>query len=157
MAVVTKKVFTVDRGTWLHAGTRAIDPYDRGLIKREGVKPETVASIPSGVLLDTNLGKGMMCCLGFVCNQLGVVKKWLSGIGMPETLIQNSVTNAHKLEGILVDAGENSSLAQAASVINDNDDITNLQREKQLIALFKKNGYTLKFTGTYPKIVNAKN
>jgi hypothetical protein len=150
----SKKSFTVDRKTWLHAGVLAVDG---AAIKRAAALKLTlnqVATTPCSELYSESVK--MMCCLGFVSNQCGVPKKAMAGVASPT----NIGSHEEKLFDILIEdpKGEydytildETNLAMAAMSINDDDSLTNKERESRLKDLFKKHGFTLKFTGAYPK------
>lgn len=110
------KTFLVERSTW---GTG-----------RDGKKLLTM--------------EGNMCCLGFVCHQAGVRKSKLKDMDFPENLIGDLDAVSFLLKevkGNLV----NRKWVERAAQINDDTDIEDDEREKKLISIFKKNGYTLTF------------
>ena len=139
-----KKVFVVDRATWGHGGSRGV--YSKAW-QKEGYPHEAVSIDP--MLLEP--ATKTLCCLGFVANQCGVPKKALLNVGMPEDI----GSHEEKLEGVLISTLEtefprNNTLAVEAQTINDDDRITNKQREEKLKEVFKKHGFTLRFAGKYP-------
>lgn len=149
-----KKTFVVDRATWLNGSTRYVTKQAAQLAKEDGYDLAEVATTPEGVLLDP--ASKMKCCLGFVCEQLGVPTGALKDHGMPEAI---NTRHFKKLEGVLLVDQEhpyggrgmvNTRLGSSASGINDSR-FSNELREEKLIKLFAENGYTLKFKGKYPK------
>ena len=105
----------------------------------------------------------VMCCLGFVMEQLGADKAEFDGCSTPEKfcdiefgIASENVTD--KLKGILIeDVGfldyEHTKLTKSAIDINDHEDslfpLEQSLREKKLIDLFAEHGFTLEFTGEY--------
>jgi hypothetical protein len=99
---------------------------------------------------------GASCCLGHVCEQLGVPRRDLYCYGFPSELARGW----HALtSGFLTERRErfeedgcqqtdyvDSDLASQAIEINDNSEIDDAQREAELSALFALHGYTLEFT-----------
>lgn len=80
---------------------------------------------------------GRMCCLGFACLVLGATRKEISGETMPSTVEK-------ELPGLNYRNGD-TSFSKQASAINDNPDITDKEREKQLKKLARENGFIFKF------------
>jgi hypothetical protein len=115
--------FTVDRAKWLRGG--------------------------GGVLLDN---KGCMCCLGFVSEQCGVPRDALM---LHATPCRTSAK--FDLQGFLTELRErswadepfwgNTRLAGDAMEVNDNENLTDSERERELVAIFGGHGYELEFVG----------
>lgn len=81
-----------------------------------------------------------MCCLGFVCLQLGAKEEEINNIDAPE----GAKTN--KILGRLVDEfGRHLKWVNRAMAINDDLGISNPTREHLLTELFQENGYDLEF------------
>jgi len=95
-----------------------------------------------------DLGTGHMCCLGFVCQKLGVSDEDMIGKRMPTDLY--SIAKA-KVVGVLLKTQPEgafyshlvTSWVNEAAAINDNDVISEEDREEKLINLFGKNGHKL--------------
>lgn len=81
----------------------------------------------------------LMCCLGFVCLQLGASEADILGIGMP-----SQITHVAMVTPLLVKTVEGiakaSSLALEAVEINDSPYISDDERERQLVMLFAEHG-----------------
>lgn len=93
---------------------------------------------------------GFQCCLGFVSEQLGVSRTFLSGVGSPESI----GIDEEKLRGVLLDEyGHHTELARRAMIINDSQADsykTAAEKEAALIDLFKEHGFAIEFTGEAP-------
>jgi len=115
--------FTVQRSRWLR-GTR------------------------SGKLRDSLTGH--MCCLGFVCQELGVSDKDMTEKQMPTDLYSAAKT---KVVGVLLKAQPEgayyehllASWVNKAASVNDNIVISEEDREETLINLFGANDHKLTF------------
>jgi hypothetical protein len=106
---------------------------------------------------------GKMCCLGFYAKQSGLSKKDIESMPSPGSVIQllngdEVYTNAEvicrpakpiKWNTKLIWRGQkcNSKTCDALMDANDDEDITDEVREKNLTSLFKKIGITVKFIG----------
>lgn len=127
--------FTVDRSKW-----RFGDTADLG----DG-RGETL-------LLNS---KGYMCCLGFCMKQLGYADDDLISYGSPFEVTDASTpfTRRFEEEGKIVDTGlsVDTVLSEEAMRINDDEDISNEERESELSNLFSKHGHEIEFVGEYPK------
>jgi hypothetical protein len=137
--------FVVDRAKWLNSAVQFV----------------TQCGVPyhvDGTLLHQPSGK--MCCLGFVCQQLGIPEERLDGTDMPAQLVNDYPDIDEKS---LIDAaftrltgnrdGEqwnNSPLSIQAANINDDSQLSVAQKEQHLIELFVQNGHTLRFEGEFP-------
>ena len=90
--------------------------------------------------------EGYMCCLGFYSLQIGnKTEEEILNMTCPyqvedKTGIESLVTQYN---------GVNSSFAHDAIEINDNDLISNEDREQRLIELFKENGVEISFINEY--------
>jgi hypothetical protein len=91
---------------------------------------------------------GYMCCLGFVCVQLGVPRASILDKYEPGSLSHGSAGYA-LIKNILVDDDRgfvgNSPLATAAIDINDSQNMEDAEREHLLSALFAEYGYEMEF------------
>lgn len=128
--------FVVDRSKWRNGGTgedfNISNKYgDTALLNQEGYR----------------------CCLGFVCNQLGVEDGMLEDIGQPDDIDLNDINNIDlsTLVRIYDGAYELSELSERAITINDNGTLSVENRELKLIELFKEFGHELVFEGEYEK------
>lgn len=85
-----------------------------------------------------------MCCLGFVCNQLGIPKRDLKGVGSPLYLSDKwdipYLINDYKNNAFGYDF-----LSYPAMNINDNPVISDKEREKKLKRLFNKHNLDIVF------------
>jgi hypothetical protein len=81
----------------------------------------------------------MMCCLGFVCNQLGIPKKYLLNKCAPGRLA-NSWSIPY-----LLNEGFDAELTTNAIHINDSDHIPVAKKKRMLKELFNKHGLDIKF------------
>ncbi len=130
------KKYTINRKTW-----------------RSGVGTEENGSGKGETELLNDLG--YMCCLGQMCEQLGIPKTKLLNIMTPRIIHKklgfDNEPEMHKLlsKAKLVDdyLGVNSVLALTAMQINDDHNITQKQREDQLIVLFSLDDIELEFIG----------
>lgn len=84
MAKKPLKTFTVNRRTWLHAGTKAIRDEDRARAKARHAPISGYTDKPNSQLF--NPGVRMKCCLGFVAQQCGLPVSALRGVGTPADL-----------------------------------------------------------------------
>lgn len=91
---------------------------------------------------------GRMCCLGHICNQAGVSKKRLAGVGNPEGVGYKDPKHIPKW---LYDKDSPHKLQTATANemigVNDSHEYTPKQRETALIKIAKTAGITLKFVG----------
>ena len=103
------------------------------------VNRETAESISPGV---PRAKVGRMCCLGFVCLAQGVPRKSLSGQPFPADLsrLVPGLTYRDDTWG-----WRNTHFAEGAAEINDNGDISEEDRESQLIELAAQNGFEFQF------------
>ena len=96
--------------------------------------------------------KNKMCCLGFYAKECGLKKKDILDIGSPgevpydiknlwDTFLLESKTHFYTDEPSISD----SSIANDMMEINDNEFITEKERELRLKELFKTQGIKLKF------------
>jgi hypothetical protein len=92
-----------------------------------------------------NPANNSMCCLGFVCHQLGVKKSDLKHISVPQSLGAN-----WDIPYLLNKKGFDSKLTREAVEINDNPTISPKEKEKELKKLFKKHNLGIKFIGKAP-------
>lgn len=107
-----------------------------------------------------NAESGLRCCLGFAMEQVGCATSHITGAGMPADCLWNySDRRREEKEKVLVKKGllkekttewgcvvsENSDFCIQAAGINDDEDITDTEREKQLKELAKKHGHTMRF------------
>lgn len=132
-----EQTFTVDRSKWLNSHT---------FLEHESV-------------LYAKKGKQeMMCCLGFVCNQLGIPKKDLIDWGHPDGLadkwdipylLKSTTTNFTEVGKKII--WSDSELASDAIDINDDESISLKEKERKLKLLFNQHGLNIKFVGKYPK------
>lgn len=126
----------VSRRKWTRGGL-----FDTGLLVEKG-----------------ELGEGRMCCLGFACLQMGVRRKVLTGLAMPDDILLADETTYNGVEAtekekqlvrksalIAKNGKKNSKLTERAAAINDNDYMPDAVREKKLKTLFRKFGHTITF------------
>ena len=97
--------------------------------------------------------RGMMCCLGFYCLQIGNKSpNEISERALPESL--NSDKGIEELV-VLLDLSDyitlkNNTFTEAAININDNEDLSNEFREIQIQQHFKTINVDVKFINEYP-------
>ena len=128
-----KRKFVIDRSKWRSGG------------------PIEACRYPVGLGLTALLNEqGYMCCLGQVCEQLGVPVKQLLSRGGPSSLADTVIKRHPDLRGFLVDDnGMDTDFATTAMLANDDLEQPAEVRESLLIDLFAEQGYTLEFTGEY--------
>lgn len=90
--------------------------------------------------------EGFMCCLGFRCNQLGIPKGDLVDVGEPNQLSEEWI-----IPDLVNRNGYNTLFCGKAIDINDDEDITQREREKRIKNHFSKKGIKVIFTGKYRK------
>lgn len=107
--------------------------------------------------------EGTMCCLGFMCKALGAdnISLWLKAF--PSGLFSSDNSTVEDIKsgieqgfpigynGDDKDTVYTLQWATNAAGLNDRTGITPQEREDQLIALFKDNGWNLSFEGDYPE------
>lgn len=91
-----------------------------------------------------------MCCLGFMCLAFGFTEEDILRVRAPqETRIASEDTGLddNPLFTFHVDKARyiNSMLTDEAMNVNDDPDITDLEREEKLIEMFKDHGIKLEF------------
>ncbi len=118
----TKKEYTIDRSKWCCGGDRFIGGGDSALMN----------------------DKQRMCCLGQICNQAGIPKKKLLWEGEPDSIISTVKVPSWLLND---DGNRNSQIANKMININDNDVLTQKEREQQLKKETRKAGIKLTFKG----------
>lgn len=95
--------------------------------------------------------QGYMCCLGFMCVEMGVEKNSCSRIGLPEDLEPIDCIKIPLLVHSV--AKSNTEFACKAIEINDDNDISSHEREEQLTEHFSNHGIQVEFINEY---VNGK-
>src|ERR1700723_7710 len=115
------KKFTIYRGNWRRGGD------SEGLCGRFGT---------TSLLND----EGFMCCLGQCAMQLGISREFILGMAEPLDIDNCRLRLA---DGVLVAEAEedypilrHTKLTRDAMYINDNEKISDAERESQLIYLF---------------------
>lgn len=123
---------------------------DRALWKNSHTFPGT----SSELLTQTEDGLQTMCCLGFVCNQLGIPKQDLLYRSTPLCL-EGRWTIPYLIMEKRSKMGEDywtdSELSDDAIQINDDNSIAPKDKEKKLKELFAKHNLGIKFIGKYVK------
>lgn len=138
-----KKTLTISLKKWLRAGAKGGVATDAQRDKCE--------ELPEGLAAESSLlskANGRMCCLGFACKAAGVDAKGLLEVGMPDDLKHASRKKVYQAFPWLFDSVStdlNSDTASKLASVNDADDLTNTQRKRKVIALFKANGVKVKF------------
>lgn len=84
-------------------------------------------------------GEQYMCCLGQLCLAMGMKEEDIEGISLPEKINQT-------IEGMDW-WNDNGDFAQKAIPVNDHKDLSDSEREVELIPVFQEVGITLSFTG----------
>lgn len=82
----------------------------------------------------------MKCCLGFYMNQVDKIPVYKLNYHAPEDILE-----VDNVESDLIIEGTNSGFAEHAIYINDDDELSEIQREEQLKELFAENDTELKF------------
>lgn len=90
---------------------------------------------------------GHQCCLGFVCRQLGAKAAEILGKFEPCTVKTQADLSllVRRVDNPLLLSTADTLFAEDAMEINDNKGIDDRQRERQLQALFRKQGHTISF------------
>lgn len=120
-----EQTFIIDRAIWHNAGT--FKRYETSL-------------------LSVDKGQERMCCLGFVCNQLGIPKEDLLNKRTPAV-----VGNKWNIPYLLDPNGYHLELSRYAMNVNDDSSITASEREIWLKKLFNEYNLDIKFIGRAPK------
>lgn len=84
--------------------------------------------------------KPLRCCLGFLCNAVGIVDEYIEGVAMPASLRER-----HPESYLLVEKIHNDGDFGVAADINDNYGISDMERETQLIEWGLDNGVEFTF------------
>ena len=127
-----KKKITIDRATW-RCGYKSLVPTNKN-------------GIGETVLCND---QGFKCCLGFACQQLtGVSDETLLYKPSPEHL-RMEIPGFTSLQGAARPL--DTQLSDDAIDINDSERTTREQKEIALTERFAQDGFTLEFTGEYPK------
>jgi hypothetical protein len=91
--------------------------------------------------------KGMMCCLGFYCLQIGnKTEHEIFDIALPETLETNE-----GIEPLVTSEFKHTEFTERVVFINDGESWGNEFREIQIHEQFKKINVDVKFVNEYPK------
>jgi hypothetical protein len=120
-----EQTFTIDRSKWKNRRTFT----DSNLLTCLYSKDEK--------------GRVQMCCLGFVCNQLGIPKRDLDKKRVPNNLCDDWDI-PYLLNGRI-----NTTLAMDAISINDSSRSSSSKKEVLLKKLFNSYNLDLKFVGEY--------
>lgn len=98
---------------------------------------------------------GFMCCLGHCALQLGAKPSEILDCGMPnEVTDKNGNYKVLPVIAVAVNGqgySRDSSLSEQAAEINDDDKLTQAQRERKLKTLFSKFKHKLEFVGVARK------
>lgn len=119
----------IDRTKWSRGNLAA----NALLINRDAAKAKS-SEAPSPKV-------GHMCCLGFACLAKGVSKRRLSGVPFPSCLEMEVEGLSEKHHGFYQDTD----FAEGAASINDDGNLTESERERELIELAAKNGFEFQF------------
>jgi hypothetical protein len=148
---------SINRGKWL-TGEATVE-WDATY--REMEDSPHKEDWPKGARLESNLRDkhtGLMCCLGFACLKLGLSPKRITNRGMPAGAVAVSSPLAKQVVAAgLAEFGEkgerrlhDTATASSLAAINDDEDLTRREREKQVKAYFAEIGWKVTFTGKYP-------
>src|SRR5690242_7689418 len=122
--------FTIDRSKWLCGRLRH---------KIEGGNGDSMMYAKS---------LNRSCCLGILADSCGVSKKELSATGVPSELEQRGTLP--KVMNFLTEEKSDGYKRQSDYVrVNDNDELHQKDRERQLTKLFAKDGIKVKFVGRF--------
>jgi hypothetical protein len=91
-------------------------------------------------LYDKDGKQEMICCLGFVCNQLGIPKKDLKHRAHPYTL-----SSEWTIPYLLEDNGFSTELTKRAISINDSEKVSVADKKRKLKKLFNSYDLDIKF------------
>ncbi len=124
------KTIVVNRAKWLHGGRKQ-----------------------DSVLCDK---AKRMCCLGFAAEQSGVDKDILYNSFNPADMANNTeAVHVPGLTNVYTSFGykgtHNSNFSEEAISINDDEELTLVQRERALQKLARKYKRKFRFTGKYPR------
>lgn len=86
-----------------------------------------------------------MCCLGMYCEQLGIDRRKLLFAGTPASLEMDIPL----LTYLSVDEYKDTDFANAAMKINDDETISNGERERMIAEHFAKEGIEIEFINQY--------
>lgn len=97
-------------------------------------------------------GTNERCCLGFACVQAGVPEEKIIGFAQPWWLAQNHPEIVSLLSFLIQDTDiypgieyDNKDWVTWAAMTNDNPDISDEKREKELKRLFASGGHEIEF------------
>lgn len=105
-----------------------------------------------GVTLLLN-DEGEQCCLGQICSQCGIKDGVLFGVARPSHMARPEPVVGILVLGDFFDLTE-TDFSKSATMINDNELLTDTQRERQLERLAEEFGLRIEFVGEF---VNAAN
>lgn len=114
---VEKKVLTIERSLWVRGGGRTRYLYGDAALLNE---------------------KGRMCCLGFDALACGLQQEDILHVEMPADIISKVVTKEYYETRMNVYT--NSAVCRA-QILNDDRNITDEEREAQLIPVLKELGW----------------
>lgn len=101
--------------------------------------------------------KGAMCCLGFFSRKLGATPKQIRDVPAPHCLVQKFIVDDNAplakkwkrlFKGLVVgklNRLTRTNLADKMMPLNDNEEVSELEREKGLTKMFAKLGWKPKF------------
>lgn len=120
---------------------------DRSKWRTGGTSYENQTGIGDTLLLNK---EGFQCCLGFRCEQMGVMRKDLLRKAYPKDLsdkydIPDLINSNPRYDNC------NNSFVNEAVTINDNGSIGSKKREKMIKEHFKRIDVTVEFIGEYDK------
>lgn len=118
------KEFVIDRAKWRCGGTNGHGKGEVNLLNKEGY----------------------MCCLGMTCKQSGISNKELLGTQDPSDISNKYIKYFTMLSNGI---SFNTKLSNKAIEINDDDLLTDEEREQKLKSLFSKWKIKLVFKGKY--------
>jgi hypothetical protein len=112
--------FTIERAKWLRGET------DSWLLRPKDQK---------------------MCCLGFFCLAAGIERDRIWMKTTPQVLCRDEEQIPHELQGLVDSMGKptNSALCTSLIEVNDDNSITDEEREQGIIRLFAKIGHEVTF------------
>lgn len=127
-----KQTFTIDRSKWRHSH----NPLTWN---------NKWCSTATYLYTENDSKQEAMCCLGFVCNQLGIPKDDLYQNTDPMDLAYD-----WNIPYLLKGFG-NSKLTSKAININDSTEYPPKEKERLLKKLFNEHGLGIRFIGEYPE------
>lgn len=134
------KAFTLDYSKWRAGGSNR--------------DASNVSIVGKGDTLLLN-EEGFMCCLGQYCEQAGIPRDDLMGVGAPDSLSLADQSHLIPELALLIDSVPSVTLLCTAAVgCNDDGTLTTWGRLQVLYRIFKRNGITMTVVNLPPELQN---